>query len=329
MASVHKRAAASGPRYDVSYREADGRQRKRTFRRRTDADRFAATVEADILRGTYLDPDAGHITFKRYAEDWLGARSFEPTTREQVALRLRVHVYPVLGPKLLSQIRPSTIQAWLSTIDGAAATRRVILANVSAILSAAVDDERISKNPCKAGSVRAPRPEARKVSPWTVEQVGAVREQLPEHYRIALDLAVGLGLRQGEVFGLSPDDVDFLRGTVEVQRQVKLLNGNVQVFGLPKGSKSRTVPLPSSVRDLLASHLAVHRARAVTLPWREPGGKTTTPCTPRSHLTRTARAQPKPLQRVCVAEGPGSCRRSRRSRQQGCTRCATTTQVSF
>lgn len=174
------------------------------------------------------------------------------------------------------KIRPSTIQAWLAELTGAAATRRVILANVSAILSAAVDDERISKNPCKAGSVSKPKPEARRVTPWTAEQVAGVRQKLPPQYRIALDLAVGLGLRQGEVFGLSPDDVDFLKGTVEIQRQVKLLSGNRQVFGLPKGNKTRTVPLPSTVRDLPAAHLAQRPARSVTLPWRELDGRPTT-----------------------------------------------------
>ena len=95
---------------------------------------------------------------------------------------------------------------------------------------------------------------------------------LPRGTGSRLDLGAGLGLRQGEVFGLSPDDVDFLRGTVEVRRQVKLLAGNQLFFGLPKGNKTRTVPLPSSVRDQLAAHLAEHPARSVTLPWGDVDG---------------------------------------------------------
>ena len=58
---------------------------------------------------------------------------------------------------MLAQIKPSTIQAWLGGLSVKSASyRRVIFANVSTILSAAVDDERIAKNPCKAGSVTAP-----------------------------------------------------------------------------------------------------------------------------------------------------------------------------
>lgn len=276
MASIHKRTVGGKPRYDVSYREPDGRQRRKTFMKKSDAERFKSTVEADVVRGQYLDPDAGRITFKKYAEEWLSNQTIEPTTRERIEGRLRVHVYPVLGSKMLSQIKPSTVQAWLAGLSGAASTRRVALGTVSAILSAAVDDERISKNPCKAGSVTTPKRETKKLVPWTVERVADVHEALPERYAIALVLGVGLGLRQGEVFGLSPDDVDFLRGTVEVRRQVKILESHKPVFGLPKGNKVRTVPLPSAVRELLAAYLVKYPAREITLPWREVDGELVT-----------------------------------------------------
>lgn len=276
MASIHKRMVGKEARYDVSYREPDGRQRMKTFRRRMDAERFVSTVEADVLRGTYLDPDAGRITFRKYADDWLSAQTFEATTRESVALRLRLHVYPVLGGKMLGQIRPSTIQAWLSGMSGSPTTKRLILTNVSTILSAAVDDERIAKNPCKAGSISRPRRDARRITPWSVERVGLVRAELPDRYRLALDVAVGLGLRQGEAFGLSPDDVDFLRGVVEVRRQVKVLSGNRQIFGLPKGNKTRTVPLPTAVRELMAEYIATWSPRSVTLPWGDVGSPNAT-----------------------------------------------------
>lgn len=272
MASISKRMVGKAPRYDVNYREPDGRRRRKTFTKKSDAERFAATVEADKLRGTYIDRDAGRITFKTYAEDWLAAQTFEPTTREAVELRLRVHVYPVLGGKTLAQMKPSTIQSWLAGLLVAASYRRVLFANVSSILSAAVDDERIAKNPCRAGSVRPPRAEPTKVVPWTVERVGEVRRAMPARYRISLDLAAGLGLRQGEVFGLSPDDIDFLRGIVEVRRQVRVLASNRLLFALPKGNKTRTVPLPSSVRELAAAYLSEWPAREVTLPWRELDG---------------------------------------------------------
>jgi integrase len=173
---------------------------------------------------------------------------------------------------MLAQIKPSMIQAWLSGLTMAASYRQVLFANVSTILSAAVDDERIPRNPCKAGSVKRPRREPHRVVPWTGERVQAVQAALPERYRIVATLAAGLGLRQGEVFGLSPDDVDFFGGVVHVRRQVRLLGGNRQHFGLPKHNKTRDVPLPSSVRNALAAHLTAYPARRVQLPWRASDG---------------------------------------------------------
>ncbi|GAA1142548.1 tyrosine-type recombinase/integrase [Ornithinicoccus hortensis] len=269
MASLTTTKANDGsPRYVVNYRDLDNRQRRKSFRRKGEAERFRNTVEADKLRGTYIDVDAGRVTFSEYAAEWLAGRTFEETTYEATELRLRLHVLPILGQMQLRQIKPSTIQRLIASMDLSDTYKRMILSNVSAIFGAAVDDDLIAKNPCKAGSVARPKVVRRKVVPWPAEWVSAMHDALPERYQIAVTLGSGLGLRQGEVFGLSPDDVDFLRGTVEVRRQVKILAGNKLVFSLPKGRKTRTVPLPKTVADELSSYLARFRAMPVELPWR-------------------------------------------------------------
>jgi integrase len=181
-------------------------------------------------------------------------------------------VYPVLGHLELRQIRPSTIRHWLAGLTMARSYQRTIFANVSQVFAAAVADELIGKNPCQSGTVRKPTADPRKVVPWPREWVDGVIAALPERYHIVAILGVGLGLRQGEIFGLAADDVDFLRGTVEVRRQVKLTAGNRPYLALPKGRKTRTLPLPRRIRDLLAAHLAQHPARSVTLPWDRSDG---------------------------------------------------------
>jgi integrase len=114
-----------------------------------------------------------------------------------------------------------------------------------------------------------------KVQPWEGETVAAVRAALSDRYRALADCASGLGMRQGEIFALSPDDIDWLRGEVRVRRQVRLV-GHRAVFADPKNHEERTVPLPESVKLRLAAHLAAFPAVPVTLPWREPGGRETT-----------------------------------------------------
>lgn len=273
MASVERRERRSPQgdrqlRYVVRWREPDGRARAKSFPRNVDAKRFAATVSADIVRGRYFDPDAGKVSFKDYATKWLAAQTFDEGTHEAVELRLRLHAYPSLGPKLLSDIKPSTIQTWLRGLsDLASSYRQVIFANVSTVFTAAVDDRLIQQNPCKASSVRKPKPEPRKMTPWSSKQVALVRDALPDRYQLVTHLGAGLGLRQGEIFGLSPDDIDLEKGEIEIVRQVKLRGGNKQLFGLPKGRKTRRVPLPDTVLDAINEHMTRYPPRKVTLPW--------------------------------------------------------------
>jgi integrase len=253
--------------YRVRWRDTNNRQRAKSFKRRVDAERFRSTVSADLVRGEYVDPEAGKLLFKDYATRWLESQTFDEATAQAVDQRLRLHAFPALGGRQLREVKPSMVQSWLRGLSGLAPSyQRVIYANVSTIFTAAVDDELLAKNPCRASSVRRPKAEPRKVVPWDSAAVLAVRAALPDRYAIVLSLAAGLGLRQGEVFGLSPDDVDFLRGRVEVRRQVKLFGGNQQILALPKGRKTRTVPLPDSVRDDLAAHLTRYPARPVSLP---------------------------------------------------------------
>lgn len=136
---------------------------------------------------------------------------------------------------------------------------RAIFTNLSAVFNAVVDDGLIASNPCRASSVKPPPLAKRKVEPWSVEQVGAVIDELPERYRTIGVVAAGCGLRQGEAFGLRVRDVDFLRRQVHVEQQVKIVAAKVTI-GSPKGGKTRTVPLPDTVAAELAEHLRRHPA---------------------------------------------------------------------
>jgi len=71
-------------------------------------------------------------------------------------------------------------------------------------------------------------------------------------------LAAGTGLRQGEIFGLTEDRVNFLKRTIEVDRQLAGSAKGQPIFGPPKTpSSARTVPLPSTVATELAEHIRI------------------------------------------------------------------------
>lgn len=278
-----------GLRWRVRYTGPDGKEHGKSFARQDDAAAFRATVETDILRGSYIDPSAGKVTLRGFGEGWVAAHGGEATTRERVRERCRVHIFPALGHYPLAQLaqRPSIIQGWLSQLPLAPNYKRAVFIHLSAMLSAAVDDGLIPRNPCKAKSVTLPRPPRRVVVPWTAVQVAAVRAAMPGRYQIAADLGAGLGMRQGEVFGLAVDDIGWLAAhpQVHIRRQVRIVGGRL-VFAPPKGGRERDSRLPETVKLRLSAHLAAFPATRVTLPWLEPGGK---PVSARLVLATSAR----------------------------------------
>ena len=159
-----------------------------------------------------------------YAKRWLAAQTFEEGTREQVESRLRTHAYPVLGKRFINDDPAVDHPRLAPNLEPlASTTRQVIFPNVSTVFTAAVDDSLIVANPCRARSVRRPKVTRRKIVPWPRERVLRVRDELPTPYQLVVWLGAGPGLRQGEIFGLSPDDIDLSRGEVHICLQVKRL----------------------------------------------------------------------------------------------------------
>ncbi len=266
----------NGLRYRARYVGPDGTEKSKSFpdRQKRLAEKWLVQVEADMSRGQYVDPRAGRTTFRQFAERWLAAQTTDPTTRIAVETRLRLHVFPRIGSRPLDSFRPSHIQQLVHTLEAdpmAGGYARTIYANVRAVLSSAVDDGYLARNPCSAKSVRPPAAETARIVPWLPEQVAAVRAALPQRYRAMVDVGAGCGLRQGEIIGLAEDAVDFAADTVRVVRQIKLIRGKA-VFAPPKCGKERDVPLPSSVAEAVRAHMDAHKPVEITLPWKKPDG---------------------------------------------------------
>ncbi|MFH9767517.1 tyrosine-type recombinase/integrase [Streptomyces microflavus] len=266
----------SGLRYRARYIGPDGTEKSKSFpdKQKRLAEAWLTQLAADMARGQYVDPSEGRVTFQQFATTWLASQTTDVSTVAAMELRFRLHANPYIGSRSMSAFQPGHIRTWargLQEAGLASSYQRVIFANVSAVFAAAVDDGIIARNPCRAGSVRAPKLDARKLKPWTRERVLAVREGLPQQYKAIVDVGAGCGLRQGEVFGLAVDEVDFLGGTVHVVRQVKMVGSHL-VFAPPKGGKLREVPLPEVVAHALARHITQRLPIEITLPWKTPDG---------------------------------------------------------
>jgi integrase len=259
MASVDRRDDGRPKPWLVRWRDEAGRQRKKSFARKVDADRFRAEVEHRLNTGSYIDPTAGRTTFRAYAEQWRTMQPHRPNTAARTKSQLSRHVYPVIGERPISQLRASEVQALVAGFQMAPSSVRPVIATVKAILSAAARDRLIAHSP--ADRVKLPELPRRQVVPLTVEQVDALAAAMPARYRALVVVGAGTGLRQGELFGLQVADVDFLRRVLTVDRQVQpAVGGRAEVGPLKNRHSYRTVPLGRVVVDALAAHLAAYPA---------------------------------------------------------------------
>lgn len=264
-----------GLRYRVRYETVDGAEKARSFERKADADAFRDQVAADLRRGTYLDPDAGKISLRKYAEGWLENQTADEASMVNIRFRVRHITAGKLGDKRLDRLagEPSAVQAWIRGLNLAPYSVRQCFVTLSSICSAAVEDGRMARNPCRArSSISLPKMNERKVVPLELPVVAALREALPPRFQAMVEAGASCGERQGEIFALAEDDIDFLRRKVEVCRQVKLVGGRL-CFALPKGKKTRTVPLPPAAGLAFSAHIAEFGTTAITLPWHEPGDR--------------------------------------------------------
>lgn len=266
--------AGQGKRWQARWRDPGGHQRKRSFARKIDAERYLAAVTTDMTRGTYVDPGAGKITVAEFAKPWLASLTADPVTCERAERIVRLHIIPHLGHVELASLRPSMVASWLSGRRKVMAdsTSRLVARTLSAMLSAAVEDGRITRNPAASRTARLPRRPDRRVIPWTAGQVAAVARSIEPSHRALVICGAGEGLRQGELLGLAGGDIDWLRRVIHVRRQVKI-SGRRVVFAAPKGGRTRDVPLGGQVGLALSAHVAAFPPAQVELPWGDPAGR--------------------------------------------------------
>lgn len=276
-----------GARWQVRWTDLAGNTKTKVFSTQDEAKSFLSQINVKKMRGGYVDPKAGTITLGEYAEaTWLPARTGDEGTILSAQIHWRRHIKPQLGKLALIEIKAPQLRSWLKDLEMkglALTTQKLIRSTLFAILSSAVEDELIVKNPLELRSTRLDSVRKERIEPITSEQVMAIYNELEPRYRLLALIGAFLGLRQGEAFGLAVEDVDFLRGVVHVRRQVKHV-GPQMIFALPKFKKQRDVPLPDELALLISAHLQAFPARAVTMPWERTSGEDVT-----FHLITTTR----------------------------------------
>src|SRR5215203_1493648 len=243
-------------RWRARYRGPDGRERSKTFDRRVDADRWLAGVSFAIARGEWTDPARARVTVGDWSRQWLTAKapSLKATTCESYRSILKTCIWPTWERVPIADVTHSDVAAWVARLSAemGASTCRKSAILLSGIMSAAVRDQRISRNPCDGVSLpRLPDHRQRFLTMAELQDLA----DCAGPYRLMI-LVLGLcGLRFGDCAALRVRSVDLMRRRLRVSESVSEVNGHM-IWSTPKTHQSRDVPIPRSLIDALAAQAA-------------------------------------------------------------------------
>ncbi|NLG79219.1 MAG: site-specific integrase [Firmicutes bacterium] len=231
-----------------------------------DAQKALRDLLHSIDEGTFVEP--AKMTVEQYLGQWLETHkaNVEPTTHDWYALVCRKHIAPHLGQVQLQKLTPLAIQQFYASklqegrLDGKGVslspnTVRHIHRVLHKALNAAVKLQLIPRNPCDA--VEPPKAVKKEARYWTPEEAAQFLEAIQEDRLYALFyVALGTGLRRGELLGLRWQDVDLNEGRLTVRQEIVRKSKGTLVKA-PKTEKSRaTISLSRGVVEVLKKHKA-------------------------------------------------------------------------
>lgn len=258
MASIKQRADGA---WRARYRDENGNEHSKHFDRKFKGEAWLKEVGASQVRGDYVDPKGGKITFDEWVEKWSALQVWELSTLEQAQV---AYGSVPFGNRQLKAIKTADIQAWVKTLagpragkpDGLAATTITTRHKfVSMAFSGAVRDGLLAKNP--ADNVPLPR-QRRKAASMTLptpEQVALLLEHADEYFRAYIAVCAFAGLRLGEASGLKVQDIDHEDNTIGVHRQVSGSGRSSIIVKAPKDQSERIVYAPAGLVSIVREHL--------------------------------------------------------------------------
>lgn len=270
---------------------ADGIPRQRQLRRsvtgRTKAEALSRLREVQTAAEQGVVLARRDLTVGRYLDDWLKnvlPGSVTRGTQTNYEDVVRLYLRPILGQTRLRALTVRDVKMMLNVLaepwtepsgkPRAAVspnTRRLVRSVLRRALRHAEGEGLVTRNVARiADGVKVGTPEGRSLSPdqaryflsyldtgWR-SPLAVTDDQGPHRLAAAWSMALALGLRRGELLGLSWADVDLTATApkLTVRRALKRLPDGLALEDTKTRQSRRTIHLPLPLVDALRSHRA-------------------------------------------------------------------------
>lgn len=233
-----------------------------------DAQRRLAALVAEHDGRRIRKPEK--LTVAEYLQRWLqdhARQAVRQSTYEFYEKLVRLFIVPSIGHIMLDRLTPLDLQHFYTSLasrpgrNGPIAPKTIkhVHGVLRTALRRAVKWQLIKSSPAEA--VDPPRAARREMTVWTPDQVARFLEVAREHrLYAAFLLAVGAGLRRGEILGLRWQDVDLERGWLAVRQALIRTDTAGNILEEPKTAGSRRlVALSPATVQALRERLAESR----------------------------------------------------------------------
>ena len=197
------------------------------------------------------------VSFGTFFDGWLEARTrLRPSTKAHYEATARLHITPYLSAWKLNDIDASVLTTWQRQLREGGASPRVLRAAfllVAASLKGATKQRLIVRNP--AGDVEAPvyRAERRKVLSEK-EITALLKAARGTRLEAPIALAIGTGIRLGELLALRWSDFNAKAGTLRIERALTWPGSRAAVGPTKTPSAVRNVALGKDLAAILKRH---------------------------------------------------------------------------
>lgn len=242
-------------------RDAFGKRKQRWFsgfNSKNEAEKQLPRILVKLEDGELIDNN--NITLGNFLDDWLKGKirkdNLSPTTIDGYNNIIFNHIIPTIGKLKLQDIKPYNLQKYFDAKVEELSPRT--LSNHKRVLSSALiyalDMDLIEKNPLP--KVKLPRQKKQETRILTIDECNLLLKEVQNNLtlKMPVTLALLLGMRRGEVLGLSWDAVDLDNKTISIIQNLEYVDGKYY-FKEPKTLKSkRTISIPGSLVPILRDH---------------------------------------------------------------------------
>lgn len=209
------------------------------------------------------------IYLSHYLNDWLedyikGEKSDNTYYKYKCAVETKIN--KSIGNIKLCDLKPIHIEKYIKFLKGLGLNKTSIQFNFGVLntaLNKALKLQMIINNPCKY--VDTPKREKYKANVLTLDEYkliyNSLNESIYEDYimKLALDTALELGLRRGEMCGICTEAIDFTLNKIIIDKAFIRIENEYVISGLKTEGSYRELPISEGLSEKYKKHIKLQQ----------------------------------------------------------------------